>query len=82
MKQEETVKLVLIEEEENLYEIHLTDVKIGEAILDRFENCITIENIDIGEIYQGKGYGKKVVEMLKAMPGVNIHLLTVIQRCL
>lgn len=72
MKQEEVVQLVLIEEEENLYEIRLTDVRIGEAILNRFETCITVENIDIDEAYQGKGYGKKVVEMLKAMPGVNM----------
>lgn len=72
MKQAEELTIIEVTEEEDQYDILLGDIKIGDATLTMFSDCITIENIDIDEAYQGKGYGKEVVSMLKKMPGINM----------
>ena len=71
MKKVDELVLIEVTEEEDQYDIRLGDIKIGDATLSMYSNCITIENIDIAEAYQGKGYGKEVVSMLKKMPGIN-----------
>lgn len=71
---EKRMELTLVQdtEEEELFHIRVGELKVGEVMLNAFDNCITVENIEIDEAYQGRGHGKEVVELLKKKPGINM----------
>lgn len=74
MEMEKKRKLTLVQDtqEEELFHIRVGELKMGEVMLSEYDNCITIDNIEIDEAYQGRGYGKEVVSLLKNKPGITM----------